>query len=141
MHDIYHDDPNTNVLTFSSISLSVRPTKKPVTPISNSTPHFQQGNKTANIPVKASCFSFPSSATQTTSKNQHSFSHLQNTAIPIRKRSLRNKSYHTVSSIHSWLGTESLAHEDGGVGIMFLHGRVCALEEGSNRCRPSGFEL
>lgn len=35
----------------------------------------------------------------------------------------------TVSGVNPRNGPNGLAHHDGGVGVMFLHSRVCALQE------------
>lgn len=38
--------------------------------------------------------------------------------------------WHTISGKHPRLGARGLAHHDGGLGVVLLHGRVGAVEEG-----------
>jgi hypothetical protein len=47
--------------------------------------------------------------------------------VEIAQYSLRCR---TVSGEDSWHGASGLAHENRGVRVMLLHGRVSAVEEG-----------
>ena len=66
-----------------------------------------------HAPIKASCFSCP---------NPNSL------LVPFDSRS-QSRRMRTVSSIHPGNGADSLPHQDGGVRVVLLHGRVGALEE------------